>query len=98
MDMFSRLLELSGTRHTMTGIGKSLQPGSRNRGGTLFTSAKRALVDPFQRLGDLFERLFLVLEQAEGEFVIVVVRILIRGVTRHSHTAPLSLSSPVQGF
>src|SRR4051794_28476216 len=67
------LLHFACAVDAVTGIGQGLQPRLGNRRTTLLTLAEAPLVDAVQRLGNLDQHLFLVLDQAEREFLLEVI-------------------------
>src|SRR5258708_40267140 len=80
MALSSCLLQLPRTRHTVTDVGQGLQPGPGDEGAALLAAAERPLVEAVQGLVDLFERLLLVLQEAQRELVFIIIAALVRAV------------------
>ena len=71
----------------MTGVGQCLKAGFGNHGVTFFAATECPFLSAFERVADLFEDVFLILHQGEGEILFVAITPQIRRVRRSGRRA-----------
>ena len=76
-------LQLPCTLNAMPRVGNRLEPRLRDRLAAFHALAERPLLHPTQRLVDQSQRPLLVLDQAQRELLIVIVRAEVGHVQRH---------------
>src|SRR5260221_13738744 len=95
----SVLLELPCTVDAVAGVGDGLQAGLGYGALALLTLAEGAMLDAVESGGNLLEQLLLVLQQAEREFLLKIIRAEVRHVDGHvRQVAGGASAGPAQGF
>src|SRR5262249_13343189 len=84
----STILQLPRALNAMTRVRERLKPGFSDRLATFLAAAELATIEPSQRLVDLFESSLFVLDQAEREFLIIILGSDVRHVQRHVREVP----------